>query len=149
MYEMICVWFAIAFLCVVGELHTPGLFFLLAGAGGAVGSIVLALLDYSVTGQIIGFFAITAVWFIILHRFVQRSEKKIGMRTNAEALIGMKGTMVRLCTPLNRGLVNVRGEVWSAYAVDRQPVSAGDIVEIVALRGCHVLVKALSGETKK
>jgi membrane protein implicated in regulation of membrane protease activity len=149
MYEMICLWLACACLCIVGELHTPGLFFLLSGAGGSIGAAILAALDCSLEVQIIGFFLGMAVSFVILHKFVQRSEKKIGLRTNGEALIGMKGVMVRHCTIMERGLVNVRGEIWSAYGMDdRQPLQKGDVVEVVALKGCHLIVKMVS-ESKK
>jgi len=135
-------WLLCIFFCIVGELHTPGLFFLLSGAGGAGAAALLAWYGYSLMVQVMVFVIGTVICAVMLHAVVKRTEKKTGIRTNGDALIGMKGTIVRSCSLMERGLVYVRGETWSSYAVDHQ-LKEGDVVEIVALRGCHLTVKLM------
>lgn len=60
--------------------------------------------------------------------------------TGAEALIGAVGRVVEDCAP--DGQVRVKGQLWRAMS--EEPVEAGDDVEVVAVDGMRLKVRARS-----
>jgi membrane protein implicated in regulation of membrane protease activity len=135
------VWVLVAVLLAIGEILTPGLFFL--------GPIALAAAAAAATA------ALGAGWVISLAVFVVGSAASVGflrplarrhirmpfsMRTGAAALVGTTAVVLEQ-VDLNGGRVKIGGEVWSARAFDEsQVLEAGTRVQVAEIQGATALV---------
>lgn len=61
-----------------------------------------------------------------------------------ERLVAMEGTAAALLSP--SGYVKVRGELWRARTVDREPVRRGDRVTVTGLEGTTLLVRPFTDQ---
>ena len=135
------VWALVAVLLAIGEILTPGLFFL--------GPIALAAAAAAAAA------ALGAGWLIAVAVFVVGSAASVGllrplarrhirmpfsMRTGAAALVGTTAVVVEQ-VDLNGGRVKIGGEVWSARAFDEsQVLEPGTRVQVAEIQGATALV---------
>jgi membrane protein implicated in regulation of membrane protease activity len=135
------IWAIAAVLLAVGEIFTPGLFFLGPVALAALAATVVAALGGPIWLQIIVFGAgsFAAVGFL---RPIARAHLKMprAMRTGAAALEGAKAIVLQ---PVDNrgGRVKIGGEEWSArsYMPD-EAFDVGTEVEVVQIQGATALV---------
>jgi len=138
-------WLVIACLFLIAEVGHPGLFFFLPFSAAALITAAVSIWQESLVIQGLCFLSTAALIFLILHRwlkirsFVQRGEQK----TNTDALIGKRATVVKNINDHGTGYVKIDGQDWLARSIDGSAVQSGAIVEIVATRGAHLLVKKL------
>jgi membrane protein implicated in regulation of membrane protease activity len=135
------VWSIVAVALAVGEILTPGLFFLgpvaLAAVVAAVVAALGAGLGISLTVFIVGAVASLAVLRPIARRHVHMPAR---LRTGAAALVGARGLAVERIDA-HGGRVKIGGEVWTARAFDEtQVIEPGARVEIVKIEGATALV---------
>jgi membrane protein implicated in regulation of membrane protease activity len=135
------VWSIVAVALAVGEILTPGLFFLgpvaLAAVIAAVVAALGAGLGISLTVFIVGAVASLAVLRPIARRHVHMPAR---LRTGAAALVGARGLAVERIDA-HGGRVKIGGEVWTARAFDEtQVIEPGARVEIVKIEGATALV---------
>jgi membrane protein implicated in regulation of membrane protease activity len=134
-------WAIVAVLLAVGELLTPGLFFLGPVAIAAVLACLLALLGLGAAAQIIGF-VIASIASVAVLRPLARSHLHVPplLRTGTAALVGTKALVLER-VDADGGRVRIGGEEWSARAfVDDQVMEAGERVEVVKIEGATALV---------
>ena len=135
------IWAIAAVLLSLGELATPGMFFLGPVALAAIGSGVVALLGVGVAGQLLVFIggSVASVWFLrpIAKRHLHMPA---ALRTGTAALEGTKAVVVQR-VDVNGGRVRIGGEIWSAKAyLDDQVLEPGTRVEVVKIDGATALV---------
>ena len=135
------IWAIAAALLSVGELLTPGMFFLGPVALAAIASAVVALADVGVVGQLLVFIvgAICSVWFLrpIARRHLHMPA---ALRTGTAALEGTKAVVLQR-VDMNGGRVRIGGEEWSARAyLEDQVLEPGARVEVVKIEGATALV---------
>jgi membrane protein implicated in regulation of membrane protease activity len=135
------IWAIAAVLLCVGELLTPGMFFLGPVALAAVGAGIVALVDLGVVWQFLVFIggAIASVWFLrpIAKRHLHMPA---ALRTGTAALEGAKAVVVQR-VDVNGGRVRIGGEEWSARAyMEDQVLEPGTRVEVVKIEGATALV---------
>jgi len=135
------IWAIAAALLSVGELLTPGMFFLGPVALAAIASAVVALADVGVVGQLLVFIvgAIGSVWFLrpIARRHLHMPA---ALRTGTAALEGTKAVVLQR-VDVNGGRVRIGGEEWSARAyLEDQVLEPGARVEVVKIEGATALV---------
>ncbi|TML10801.1 MAG: NfeD family protein [Actinobacteria bacterium] len=135
------IWAIAAALLSVGELLTPGMFFLGPVALAAIASAVVALADVGVVGQLLVFIvgAIGSVWFLrpIARRHLHMPA---ALRTGTAALEGTKAVVLQR-VDMNGGRVRIGGEEWSARAyLEDQVLEPGARVEVVKIEGATALV---------
>jgi membrane protein implicated in regulation of membrane protease activity len=135
------VWALAAVLLSVGELVTPGLFFLGPVALAAVLAGLVALAGVVVVGQLLVFIggAIASVWLL---RPIARRHLRMpaALRTGTEALEGTKAVVLKR-VDVNGGRVRIGGEEWSARAyMEDQVLEPGTRVEVVRIEGATALV---------
>lgn len=136
-------WLAVALICAALEMGHPGLFFFLSFACGAVitGLASLAMPEM-IVAQAAFFLVATGVSFFFLCRFVR---PKIGHHhTNVDALVGKVGVVVEELIDEKPGRVRIVGEVWFARSTGGIDIKEGQNVRVVAVRGAHVVVEAVS-----
>jgi membrane protein implicated in regulation of membrane protease activity len=135
------VWAIIAVFLAVGEIFTPGMFFLGPVALAAVVAGVTAAVGGAVAVQLLVFIAgsVASVW--VLRPIARRHlHMPASLRTGTAALEGAKAVVVQR-VDFNGGRVRIGGEEWSARAyVDDQVFEPGTRVEVVKIEGATALV---------
>jgi membrane protein implicated in regulation of membrane protease activity len=134
-------WAVLAVALAVGEIFTPGLFFLGPVALAAVVAGAVALGGLGVAIQLIVFIVGTVASLAVL-RPIARSHIKIPplLRTGTAALVGARATVVQR-VDADGGRVRLGGEEWSARAyLDDQVLEPGTRVEVAKIEGATALV---------
>jgi membrane protein implicated in regulation of membrane protease activity len=135
------IWAIVAVLLAVGEIFTPGLFFLGPIALAALASTVVAALGLGIWIQIIvfgvGSFAAVGLLRPIARKHVTMPR---ALRTGAAALEGAKAVVLQRVDS-HGGRVKIGGEEWSArsYMPD-EAFDVGSEVEVVQIQGATALV---------
>jgi membrane protein implicated in regulation of membrane protease activity len=134
-------WAIVAVLLAVGEIFTPGLFFLGPIALAALASTVVAAAGGAVWLQIVvfgvGSFAAVGLLRPIARRHLTMPH---AIRTGAAALEGAKAIVLQ---PVNSrgGRVKIGGEEWSARSyMPGEEFEVGTEVEVVQIQGATALV---------
>jgi membrane protein implicated in regulation of membrane protease activity len=135
------VWAIVAVGLAVGEVLTPGLFFLgpvaLAAVAAAVIAAVGAGLGVELAVFIVGSIAGLALLRPIARRHLHMPAR---IRTGSAALVGARAVAVERIDARG-GRVKIGGEVWSARAFDEaQVIEPGASVEVVKIEGATALV---------
>ena len=134
-------WSVAAALLAVGEIFTPGLFFLGPVALAALAGAIAAALGGAVWLQLVLFIAASAASLGLL-RPIARAHLRMptAMRTGAAALEGTKATVLQR-VDAQGGRVRIGGEEWSARAyMPDQVIEPGTHVEVVKIEGATALV---------
>lgn len=141
------IWLAATVVFAIGEMSSPGTFFL---APFAVGALVAAILSFAGIDVAIGWIAfiiVSLVAFAGLRPLARRldvltadSQSGVG----ATRLIGETGVVLEAIDagPGEVGLVRVGREQWRATSVDGAAVTAGIIVSVAGVEGTRLIVQA-------
>jgi membrane protein implicated in regulation of membrane protease activity len=134
-------WLIAAVLLAIGELLTPGLFFLGPVALAAVGAAVAAGIGGGIILQLIVFIAVSAGSLAFLRPIARRHIRMPALtRTGTAALVGTKAVVLQR-VDLNGGRVRIGGEEWSARAFfEEQTLEPGARVEVAKIEGATALV---------
>ena len=135
------IWALVALGLAVGEIFTPGLFFLGPVALAAVVAGTLALAGAGAIVQVIVFIAaaVASVGFI---RPIAKAHLHMpsALRTGTAALTGTKAVVLQRVDS-DGGRVKIGGEEWSARAyMEGQVFEPGSRVEVVKIEGATALV---------
>jgi membrane protein implicated in regulation of membrane protease activity len=135
------VWVVFALLLAIGEVATPGLFFLGPVAIAAGAAAVASGLGGGWVADIVVFAAGSAVSLGVLRPIARRHlSMPPAIRTGAAALVGAKALVVEQ-VDANGGHVKIGGEVWSARALDETDVlEPGLQVQVAEIKGATALV---------
>jgi membrane protein implicated in regulation of membrane protease activity len=134
-------WAIAAVLLAVGEIFTPGLFFLGPIALAAAAALVTAALGGAVWLQII-VFGVGSFAAIGLLRPIARQHLTMprAIRTGAAALEGARATVLQRVDGRG-GRVKIGGEEWSARSyVPDEAFDVGTEVEVAQIEGATALV---------
>jgi len=137
----VVVWVVVAVALAIGELLTPGLFFLGPLALGAAVAAIAAGLGAGFVGSTI-VFIVVGVGSLLLLRPIARRHVRLPVlsRTGVDALIGRKALVTRT-VDAHGGRVRIGGEEWSARAyLDGEVLEEGATVDIVKIEGATALV---------
>ena len=134
-------WAIAAVLLAIGEIFTPGLFFLGPVAVAAVAAAVAAVFHVPVWVQLV-VFAAGSFASLGLLRPIARAHLSMpaAIRTGTAALEGARAVVLQRVDQ-NGGRVRIGGEEWSArsYMPD-QVLEPGTQVEVVKIEGATALV---------
>lgn len=135
------IWAIAAVLLSVGEIFTPGMFFLGPVALAALAAAVVALLDVGVVGQLLAFVIGSVATVAFLRPIAKRHlHMPAALRTGTAALEGTKAVVLQR-VDVNGGRVRIGGEEWSARAyMEDQVLEPGTRVEVVKIEGATALV---------
>ena len=134
-------WVIAAVLLAIGELLTPGLFFLGPVALAAVGAAITAGIGGGIVLQLIVFIAVSLASLAFLRPIARRHLHMPALtRTGTAALVGTKAVVLQRVDS-NGGLVRIGGEEWSARAFfEEQSLEPGARVEVAKIEGATALV---------
>jgi membrane protein implicated in regulation of membrane protease activity len=134
-------WVIAALLLAVGEILTPGLFFLGPVALAAVVAALAAVAGAAVWLQLV-FFALASLASLGFLRPLARAHLRMppALRTGTAALQGAKAVVLQRVDETG-GRVKIGGEEWSARAyMPDQVLEPGTQVEVVEIQGATALV---------
>jgi membrane protein implicated in regulation of membrane protease activity len=135
------IWAVVAVLLAVGEIFTPGLFFLGPIALAALASTVVAALGGAVWLQIV-VFGVGSFAAVGLLRPIARAHLTMprAIRTGAAALEGAKAVVLQRVDS-HGGRVKIGGEEWSARSyLSDEAFDVGTEVEVAQIQGATALV---------
>ncbi len=135
------VWIVAAVALAVGEVLTPGLFFLGPVALAAAAAAVAAGLGAGATWSIVVFLAGALASLAFLRPIARRHVRLPSLsRTGVDALVGRKALVTRRVDAVG-GRVRIGGEEWTARAyLDDQVLEEGATVDVVKIEGATALV---------
>jgi membrane protein implicated in regulation of membrane protease activity len=135
------IWVVAAVALAIGEVLTPGLFFLGPVALAAVAAALASLLGAGAIGSLIVFIVCSVASLAFLRPVARRHVRLPALsRTGTDALVGRKGVVTHRVDALG-GRVRIGGEEWSARSyLDGQVFAEGQTVDIIQIEGVTALV---------
>lgn len=135
------IWLGAAVLFGIGEMGTPGAFFLAPFGIGAAVAAILAFADVPIAGEWAAFVGISLASFIALRPLARRLDRDGGSDgIGSRRLIGRTGVVLAAIDPGQVGMVRVDHEEWRADSADRSPIAAGTTVVVTEVEGTRVIV---------
>lgn len=133
-------WSIAAAALAIGEVFTPGLFFLGPLAVAAVAAALVATATGS-TGALVAFIAVSVLSVAVLRPLARHHIRMpVLSRTGTAALVGKKALVLEQVDGFG-GRVKIGGEEWSARAfLEGEALRAGEQVEVAQIEGATALV---------
>ena len=134
-------WAIAALLLAIGEILTPGLFFLGPIAIAAIAAAIAALVGAAVVLQLVVFVAASVASLGLLRPLARAHlHMPAALRTGTAALEGARAVVLQRVDQ-NGGRVRIGGEEWSARAfMPDQVLEPGTQVEVMKIEGATALV---------
>jgi membrane protein implicated in regulation of membrane protease activity len=134
------VWTILAAALGVGELLTPGLFFLGPVALAAAAAAVAAALGAGTVATLIVFLACGVLSLAVLRPIAKAHLKLPAIaRSGTAALVGRPAVVTRRVDGAG-GRVRIGGEEWSARSYSGEEIEEGAHVDVVQIEGATALV---------
>ncbi|HET7137135.1 MAG TPA: NfeD family protein [Gaiellaceae bacterium] len=137
---MFVAWVVAAVLLAIGEVLTPGLFFLGPVALAAAAAAIAALFAGGIVSVIV--FIVASLLSLAVLRPIARSHIRMPAlsRTGTDALVGRRAVVTRRVDAVG-GRVRIGGEEWSARSyLDSEVYPEGATVDVVRIEGATALV---------
>ncbi len=137
------IWMAVGVAFLLGEMATPGSFFMLPFAVGAVVACVAAFLGGGIGLQWLLFVVVSAAAsaaFIPLRRRLDQEAPVDGV--GARRLMNQEAVVIRSIGPGPNGvgMARVGREEWRAESASRVGIPEGAVVKVIEVRGTSVVV---------
>jgi membrane protein implicated in regulation of membrane protease activity len=138
------VWLIATAVFAIGEMATPGSFFLAPFALGAFVASILAFAGVSVGVEWVVFLAVSIATLVALRPVARRLDRNaLDHGVGARRLVGSRATVVEdIPGDAELGMVRVDREKWRAQSTDGAPIPAGTIVRVAEVQGTRVIVAA-------
>lgn len=135
-------WMIVAVICAIAEMATPTFFISWFGVG-ALAAAILSIIGAGFGWQFAGFLAVSLILVFSTKKITGGWLKHdVGVKTNAAAVVGKEGLVVRDIPADGAGQVKVDGETWTAVSQGGAAVPAGVKVTVVDVTGVHLVVSA-------
>ena len=133
------VWLVAGFLLIAAEVLSADFVLIMLGVAALVAG-GFAALGASVWLQVGAFGGASVVLIALVRPVVKRRLHFVGVRTNAEALVGDKAVVVSR-VDAHGGKVKLRGELWSARAFyETEVLEPGQAVTVMKISGATAVV---------
>lgn len=143
------IWLGAAVIFGIGEMTSPGSFFLAPFAVGAVVAAVLAFAEVAVVGEWAAFLAISVGAFVALRPLARRLDAQGSADgIGARRLIGRPATVIEDIAAGTTGMVRVDREEWRAESQGHEPIPAGTKVRIAEVEGTRVIVTTVESSSE-
>lgn len=143
---MTCFWLIVSVIALFIELLNIGLFFFLSFFIGGIVAAIVSPLFPSIIVQTIIFLVATVVASIILRYYLVPfiEKNRPHERTNVHAMVGKRGFVIVSTDDKELGIAKINGRTWAARCIQGEKVLIGDEIEVVDVKGTHVIVKNIS-----
>jgi membrane protein implicated in regulation of membrane protease activity len=135
------IWVVIAVALAIGEVVTPGMFFLGPLALSAGAAALAGLLGAGTVGSLIVFLVAALLSLGLLRPIARRHVRMPSIsRTGTDALIGRKALVTRQIDA-HGGRVKIGGEEWTARSyLGDEVIAEGTTVDVIQIEGATALV---------
>jgi membrane protein implicated in regulation of membrane protease activity len=138
------VWLIATAVFAIGEMASPGSFFLAPFALGAFVASILAFADVSVGVEWVVFLVVSIATLAALRPVARRLDRNaLDHGVGARRLVGSRATVLEdIPGDSELGMVRVDREKWRAQSTDGAPIPAGTVVRVAEVQGTRVIVAA-------
>ncbi len=134
-------WIAVIVLSVIAEVNTAALVAIWF-MPSAIVATVLAFFNVPIFVQALVFTALSALFIIFSKTIFNKTLRPNHTPTNADAVIGETAIVTeRICNIENKGLVKVRGQIWSAKSADGAELEEGETVSVISIEGVKLICR--------
>ena len=134
-------WIAVMILAVVAEAMTSALtaiWFM----PSAIISMILAFFKIPPAIQFLVFAFVSVLLIIVSKNIFKNTLATKHTPTNADSVIGEQAVVTeRVSNMESKGLVKVRGQIWSAKSADGEDLEAGDVVNVISIEGVKLVCR--------
>lgn len=135
------IWLGAAVLFGIGEMATPGAFFLAPFGVGAGVAAILAFSGVDLAVEWAAFVGISVVAFMAMRPLARRLDRDGGADgIGSRRLIGREATVIAPIAPSAPGMVRVDAEEWRAESAEHRSIDTGSTVRITEVTGTRVIV---------
>ena len=142
MTGMVWTWLAVMALAVFAEMSTMALVSVWC-AVGALAAVFAAYFGAPLAAQLLLFIGVSIVTAAVVRPLAKKYADPYKVPTNADRLVGMEA---RVTETINNGYptgaVYVDGKTWTARSADGAVIPKGEVVEIAAMEGIKLIVRA-------
>ncbi len=142
MNMMVWVWLAVMAVAVFLEMSTMALVSVWCAVGALV-SVFAAYFDAPLAAQLLLFIGVSIVTAAVVRPLAKKYADPYKVPTNADRLVGMEA---RVTETINNGYptgaVYVDGKTWTARSADGAVIPKGETVEVAAMEGIKLIVRA-------
>jgi membrane protein implicated in regulation of membrane protease activity len=139
------VWIIATAVFAIGELTSPGSFFMLPFAIGAFVATILAFLDVDIVVEWLVFVGVSLAVFAALRPVARRLNRSVDdTGVGSRRLLGHTAVVLReIPAGGDVGLVRVDREEWRAQSTDGSAIPIGTAVRVADVQGTRVIVAAV------
>lgn len=134
------IWLAAAVVFGIGEMATPGAFFLGPFAIGAGVAAALAWAGVPLVVEWVAFVGVSLASFAALRPLARRLGDDGSEGIGSRRLIGRDGFVISEIVPGHPGMVRVDREEWRADSSASVPIAEGTPVRIISVEGTRLIV---------
>lgn len=137
-------WIGAAVLLFILELCISSGFYLLCFSVGAAITAITALAGFGLAGDVMVFIAFSVLAFLFIRPVVMKrmdERSKHLPKTNQQALIGRRATVVEAIEQGGMGRVKIDGDIWQAHTQDHSPLPVGAVAEVVSIDSIVLTVR--------
>ena len=139
---MLFVWLGLLALFLIAEFATVQLTTVWFALGALVSLLLAAFGVDNVAIQIIVFALVSLVSLILTRPLVKKWMNRRTQPTNADMVIGEEAVVTEAIDNAQaKGLVKVKGAVWSARSADDRQIPIGATVTVKAIEGVKLIVE--------
>ena len=142
MNMMVWVWLAVMAAAVFLEMSTMALVSVWCAVGALV-SVFAAYFGAPLAAQLLLFIGVSIVTAAVVRPLAKKYADPYKVPTNADRLVGMEA---RVTETINNGYptgaVYVDGKTWTARSADGAVIPKGETVEVAAMEGIKLIVRA-------
>ena len=141
--DMAMFWMIAMWVFVIVEVISPNLVSLWF-AVGSVAALIAANYSFKIQWQMVIFLIVSLILLSLLRPLYIKYVKVKNIKTNVDALIGEEGFVTADINNVEgKGLVKVKGQIWSARAQDEENISSGTKIKILKIEGVKLIVKTV------
>jgi membrane protein implicated in regulation of membrane protease activity len=134
-------WIAVIVLSVIWEAMTATLVAVWFMPSALIAT-VLSFFNVPIFVQILVFAILSALFIIFSKTIFNKTLRLRYTPTNADTVIGENAVVTEeICNLENRGLVKVRGQIWSARSADGTVLAPGEIVSVISIEGVKLICR--------
>lgn len=141
-------WLGLTFLCIILELMTTGIFFILF-AVGTLAAFIYALFSSNIVGEVLTFAVLSVVCLLflrpILRKWLHLDEvgQSFGVPDYIEQNVGKEATVTRMVSVAAKGQVRIGYELWTAKTLSGGPFEVGEVVRVVGIEGVTAVIERI------
>jgi len=138
------IWVFILVATLLIEVETAGTLVSIWFSLGALVALIVLWLGGPLPLQVLMFLVVAIASLLAIRPLASNYFRGNIVPTNQDRVIGAQAQLLTPITSTSWGQVKVFGSVWSVQSIDKKPIAEGTLVEVVALEGAKLIVKAVN-----